>query len=90
MDTTKGKSRYDFNTEEEWMRYKETREQAPKAAFQFGVKSADGRKKGGAEVGGWVLRSVIGVVWTGVCRCRPRTAFQFGSQVGGRAGEGWC
>ena len=36
--------RYDFNTEEEWQKYKETREQMPKAAFQFGVKMTDGRK----------------------------------------------
>ncbi|GAX78797.1 hypothetical protein CEUSTIGMA_g6234.t1 [Chlamydomonas eustigma] len=49
MDTTKGKSRYDFTTEEEWERYKMTREQAPKAAFQFGVKTADGRRQGGAK-----------------------------------------
>ena len=46
MDSAKGKSRYDFNTEEEWQKYKETREQMPKAAFQYGVKSADGRKSG--------------------------------------------
>eukprot|EP00798_Chlamydomonas_sp_ICE-L_P021686 gene21686-28709_t len=44
-----GKSRYDFETEEEWHQYKETREQAPKAAFQFGVKAGDGRK-GGKEM----------------------------------------
>lgn len=36
--------RYEFQTEEEWQQYKETREQLPKAAFQFGVKRSDGRK----------------------------------------------
>ena len=39
-----GKSRYDFNTEEEWESYKYTKEAAPKAAFQFGLKNKDGRK----------------------------------------------
>lgn len=39
-----GMSRYDFNTEEEWQRYKESKEAMPKAAFQFGVKMSDGRK----------------------------------------------
>ena len=52
--------RYDFETEEEWQRYKETREQAPKAAFQFGVKVADGRK-GGKEMvsSGWWLVVIV-------------------------------
>lgn len=36
--------RFDFETEEDWQKYKETREQLPKAAFQFGVKRSDGRK----------------------------------------------
>ena len=39
-----GKSRYDFNTEEEWESYKNAKEAAPKAAFQFGLKNKDGRK----------------------------------------------
>eukprot|EP01024_Parvocaulis_polyphysoides_P017753 TRINITY_DN17837_c0_g1_i1.p1 TRINITY_DN17837_c0_g1~~TRINITY_DN17837_c0_g1_i1.p1 ORF type:complete len:145 (+),score=35.94 TRINITY_DN17837_c0_g1_i1:244-678(+) len=44
MDTkTKGKSRYDFSTEEEWQRYKLKKEATPKAAFQFGQKMGDGR-----------------------------------------------
>ena len=70
MDSAKGKSRYDFNTEEEWQKYKETREQMPKAAFQYGVKSADGRKSGkdvvsrvlGREMGTWLCRAVVGVL----------------------------
>eukprot|EP01026_Neomeris_dumetosa_P036840 TRINITY_DN29788_c0_g2_i11.p2 TRINITY_DN29788_c0_g2~~TRINITY_DN29788_c0_g2_i11.p2 ORF type:complete len:263 (-),score=67.12 TRINITY_DN29788_c0_g2_i11:230-1018(-) len=44
MDTkTKGKSRFDFSTEEEWQRYKLNKEATPKAAFQFGQKMGDGR-----------------------------------------------
>ena len=39
-----GKSRYDFNTEEEGELYKNAKEAAPKAAFQFGLKNKDGRK----------------------------------------------
>lgn len=45
MDTRgKGASRYDFATEEEWEKYKESKEAMPKAAYQFGVKMGDGRK----------------------------------------------
>ncbi|KAK9810192.1 hypothetical protein WJX72_006465 [[Myrmecia] bisecta] len=40
----KGKSRYDFDTEEQWQAYKGSKEAAPKAAFQFGIKMSDGRK----------------------------------------------
>ncbi len=36
--------RADFATDEEWTRYKEQKETLPRAAFQFGVKRADGRK----------------------------------------------
>ena len=36
--------RYNFDTEEEWQRYKETLEAMPKAAFQYGVKMTDGRR----------------------------------------------
>eukprot|EP00898_Chlorokybus_atmophyticus_P006212 jgi/Chlat1/6592/Chrsp46S06088 len=36
--------RWDFETEKEWNEYNETKEAMPKAAFQFGVKMADGRK----------------------------------------------
>ncbi|MCL7029163.1 hypothetical protein MKW94_008478 [Papaver nudicaule] len=36
--------RWDFETEEEWATYNEQKEAMPKAAFQFGVKMADGRK----------------------------------------------
>ncbi|GBG86270.1 hypothetical protein CBR_g41264 [Chara braunii] len=36
--------RWDFDTEEEWSKYNEAKEAMPKAAFQFGVKMADGRK----------------------------------------------
>jgi IK cytokine len=36
--------RYDFETQEEYDRYHLEREAMPKAAFQFGVKTADGRK----------------------------------------------
>eukprot|EP01025_Chloroclados_australasicus_P053461 TRINITY_DN6294_c0_g2_i1.p2 TRINITY_DN6294_c0_g2~~TRINITY_DN6294_c0_g2_i1.p2 ORF type:complete len:193 (+),score=48.58 TRINITY_DN6294_c0_g2_i1:25-579(+) len=44
MDTkSKGKSRYDFSTEEEWQKYKLNKEATPKAAFQFGQKMGDGR-----------------------------------------------
>eukprot|EP00842_Homolaphlyctis_polyrhiza_P006821 jgi/Hompol1/728/HPOL_002568-RA len=38
-------SKFDFETEEEWIAYKETQVHMPKAAFQFGVKVAEGRKK---------------------------------------------
>ncbi len=43
-----GVHRWDFESEEEWSRYKQDQEAMPKAAFQFGVKMADGRntKKG--------------------------------------------
>ncbi|PNH11719.1 Protein Red [Tetrabaena socialis] len=40
----KGKTRADFTTDEEWQKHKETRETLPRAAFQYGVKRADGRK----------------------------------------------
>ncbi|KAK9916318.1 hypothetical protein WJX75_001184 [Coccomyxa subellipsoidea] len=47
MDSkTGGKSRTDFDTEEQWQEYKNSKEMLPKAAFQFGVKAADGRKTG--------------------------------------------
>lgn len=36
--------RYDFATEEEYEKYKSTMEANPKAAFQYGVKSGEGRK----------------------------------------------
>ncbi|KAI6239627.1 hypothetical protein M3Y99_00553800 [Aphelenchoides fujianensis] len=36
--------RWDFNTEEEFERYKSNQEALPKAAFQFGIKSNAGRK----------------------------------------------
>ncbi|KAL0026471.1 hypothetical protein WJX77_001145 [Trebouxia sp. C0004] len=40
----KGRSRYDFDTEEQWQEYKGAKEANPKAAFQFGVKMSEGRK----------------------------------------------
>ncbi|KAI9095451.1 RED-like protein N-terminal region-domain-containing protein [Phlyctochytrium arcticum] len=42
-------TRFSFDTEEEWHKYKESQVHMPKAAFQFGVKSADGRKKAGGK-----------------------------------------
>ncbi|KAI3912867.1 hypothetical protein MKW98_012809 [Papaver atlanticum] len=36
--------RWDFETEEDWATYNDQKEAMPKAAFQFGVKMADGRK----------------------------------------------
>lgn len=38
-------TRWDFDTEEEWQKYKSTIEIHPKSAFQFGVKLGDGRKR---------------------------------------------
>ncbi|KAJ1973212.1 hypothetical protein H4R34_005152 [Dimargaris verticillata] len=38
-------SRWDFDTVEEWQHYKEQQTALPKAAFQYGVKVADGRKR---------------------------------------------
>lgn len=38
-------TRWDFETEEEWQKYKDTIEIHPKSAFQFGVKLGDGRKR---------------------------------------------
>ena len=40
----KGVSRYSFETDEEWSKYKQNMEQLPKAAFQYGIKMSDGRK----------------------------------------------
>ncbi|CAG8753213.1 34862_t:CDS:2, partial [Racocetra persica] len=37
-------SRWDFDTEEEWQAYKDNVTAMPKSAFQFGVKTGDGRK----------------------------------------------
>ncbi|CAG8580505.1 1727_t:CDS:2 [Ambispora gerdemannii] len=37
-------SRWDFDTEEEWQEYKDNVTAMPKSAFQFGVKTGDGRK----------------------------------------------
>ncbi|CAG8659573.1 1326_t:CDS:2 [Funneliformis caledonium] len=37
-------SRWDFDTEEEWLSYKDNVTAMPKSAFQFGVKKTDGRK----------------------------------------------
>lgn len=44
IDRRKRLRRWDFDTEEEWAKYNETREALPRAAFQFGVKMSDGRK----------------------------------------------
>jgi IK cytokine len=45
MGTKKNKlKRWDFDDEESWNAYNDQREATPKAAFQFGVKMADGRK----------------------------------------------
>jgi IK cytokine len=44
MDTKKKLKRWDFETDEDWIKYEQTREATPKAAYQFGVKMADGRK----------------------------------------------
>ncbi|KAJ3016556.1 UNVERIFIED_CONTAM: hypothetical protein HDU68_012156 [Siphonaria sp. JEL0065] len=49
--------RFDFETEEEFQRYKESQVVMPKSAYQFGVKSSDGRKnrkelQGGGKGGG--------------------------------------
>ncbi|KAI8987657.1 RED-like protein N-terminal region-domain-containing protein, partial [Mycotypha africana] len=38
-------TRWDFDTEEEWQKYKDSIEIHPKSAFQFGVKLGDGRKR---------------------------------------------
>ncbi|KAI8994610.1 RED-like protein N-terminal region-domain-containing protein [Pilobolus umbonatus] len=38
-------TRWDFETEAEWQKYKDTVEIHPKSAFQFGVKLSDGRKR---------------------------------------------
>ncbi|KAK3273207.1 hypothetical protein CYMTET_18540 [Cymbomonas tetramitiformis] len=40
----KGPHRTDFENEEDWARYNEKREAMPRAAFQFGIKMADGRR----------------------------------------------
>lgn len=40
----KNTSRANFNSEEEWQAHKSKQETLPKAAFQFGLKMADGRK----------------------------------------------
>ncbi|ORX47874.1 hypothetical protein BCR36DRAFT_584578 [Piromyces finnis] len=37
--------RWDFDTEEEWKQYKDNSVIIPKAAFQYGVKSSEGRQK---------------------------------------------
>ncbi|KAI9329330.1 RED-like protein N-terminal region-domain-containing protein [Obelidium mucronatum] len=49
--------RFDFDTEEEFQRYKESQVVMPKSAYQFGVKSKEGRKNrkelsGGGKGGG--------------------------------------
>ncbi|KAI7864150.1 RED-like protein N-terminal region-domain-containing protein [Spinellus fusiger] len=38
-------TRWDFDNEEEWQKYKDCIEIHPKSAFQFGVKLGDGRKR---------------------------------------------
>jgi len=38
-------TRFDFDDEEEFARYKDSQEAVPRAAFQYGVKIGDGRKK---------------------------------------------
>ena len=38
-------SRFDFDTHEEWVSYKDSQVHLPKAAFQFGVKYSQGRTK---------------------------------------------
>eukprot|EP00808_Paulinella_micropora_P026998 g21573.t1 len=48
MDQGRGRDRlrpWDFDTEGEWESYNSNREANPKAAFQFGLKMADGRKQ---------------------------------------------
>jgi len=46
MDMGKKKRlrRWDFETDDQWNSYNENKEALPRAAFQFGVKMADGRK----------------------------------------------
>ncbi|KAI9249400.1 RED-like protein N-terminal region-domain-containing protein [Phascolomyces articulosus] len=38
-------TRWDFDDEEQWQKYKDTVEIHPKSAFQYGVKLSDGRKR---------------------------------------------
>eukprot|EP00884_Botryococcus_braunii_P006803 jgi/Botrbrau1/16123/Bobra.7_2s0083.2 len=46
MDTRdKGRSRLDFDTEEQWQTYKSNKEMMPKAAYQFGVKMGMGARR---------------------------------------------
>ncbi|CAO3701471.1 unnamed protein product [Rhizopus microsporus] len=44
-------TRWDFDTDEEWQKYKDSIEILPKSAVQFGVKLNDGRKKGKEKKG---------------------------------------
>ncbi|KAJ4456024.1 hypothetical protein PAPYR_8865 [Paratrimastix pyriformis] len=45
--TARRLKRENFATDAEYYKYKESQEVAPRAAFQFGLKMADGRKQGG-------------------------------------------
>ena len=38
-------TRFDFDTQEEWIAYKSNQVHMPKAAFQFGIKASDGRTR---------------------------------------------
>eukprot|EP01120_Amphizonella_sp_Union-15-10_P007693 TRINITY_DN2624_c1_g1_i1.p1 TRINITY_DN2624_c1_g1~~TRINITY_DN2624_c1_g1_i1.p1 ORF type:complete len:626 (+),score=181.77 TRINITY_DN2624_c1_g1_i1:43-1878(+) len=44
MDSKQRLRRWDFESDEAWQDYEQRREALPKAAFQFGVKMADGRR----------------------------------------------
>ncbi|TPX72991.1 hypothetical protein SpCBS45565_g00317 [Spizellomyces sp. 'palustris'] len=44
-------TRFDFDTDEEWQKYKDKQVHLPKAAFQFGIKASDGRQKSGRKGG---------------------------------------
>ncbi|KPJ11556.1 Protein Red [Papilio machaon] len=44
VETEKEEGRWDFDTQEEYSAYMSSKEALPKAAFQYGVKTQDGRK----------------------------------------------
>eukprot|EP00124_Ichthyophonus_hoferi_P004336 Ihof_evm2s465 gene=Ihof_evmTU2s465 len=52
MGKKAGPSRFDYDDEEDWARDKSNQEAMPKAAFQFGVKMAEGRGTRRNKVGG--------------------------------------
>ncbi|KAF0457480.1 protein Red-like [Gigaspora margarita] len=76
-------SRWDFDTEEEWQAYKDNVTAMPKSAFQFGVKTGDGRKtrRSGKEL---TEKQKLDRDWQKISRIMEQ---KYGNEEGGEEGS---